>query len=527
MAKTKTITTAIVYPNSRIHIGWAWECIGSDWLARASRMLGDEVFFVTGMDEHALKVQKAAEAKGLTPQAYCDQMSVDIQKVLKGIGIEYDRFIRTSDEDHVRVVTKLIEKVKEKGDLYQEKYEGHYCEGCEAYYTEKDLLPGGICPQHQKPTKWISEENWFFRLSKYQDALLKLYRENPDFLQPESRRNEIVNFIESGLKDFSVSRSSFTWGIPLPWDPKHIVYVWFDALLNYITACGAEDWLKDPSAPAAGKFLDRWPAHVHIIGKDVARFHGIYWPAMLLSLGIPLPERVFSHGFLQLKGERMSKSSGNMVTPDQVVATTGGMDPLRYYLLSENDFSQDATFSWEGLQAKCNADLANDWGNLVNRTISMARKYFPGTGLKVSAKPTVSADVALSFSKLVPELRGFVDRIDTQGYVRACTQRSRELNLFIDQMKPWSLAKLADAGDENARAKLEETMAALLEGIRFTAAALLPVLPERMPDAFRQLGVPIPKAKSGLKSLQWGETPIQPDAPVPLYPRIELPDILT
>lgn len=267
----KTITTAIVYPNAKIHVGWAWETLGADWLNRSLQLMGEKTYFVTGMDEHALKVQKAAQALGMTPKVYCDGMAEDIKKTLSTFGIAYDRFIRTSDEDHERVVQALVQRAFDRGDIYSAKYEGHYCEGCEAYYTEKDLNEGK-CPAHKTIPKWVSEENYFFKLSDYQDKLLKLFQDQPDFLVPHFRQGEIVNFIQAGLKDFSVSRSTFDWGVPLPFDRRHIVYVWFDALVNYLTACGIEATLNSNNAAEASvEFHSKWPAYVHIIGKDVTR----------------------------------------------------------------------------------------------------------------------------------------------------------------------------------------------------------------------------------------------------------------
>ncbi|MCM2324443.1 MAG: methionine--tRNA ligase, partial [Oligoflexia bacterium] len=472
----------------------------------------------TGMDEHSLNVQRAAERQGLSPKSYCDQMAQDIEKVLRQMGISYDRFIRTSDPDHEWVVQSLVKKAFEKGDIYKAKYEGHYCEGCEAFYTEKDLVSGN-CPQHGKPPKWISEENYFFRLSKYQDALLKHFEEHPNFLEPEYRRAEVVNFIKAGLKDFSVSRSTFTWGVPMPFEPNHVVYVWFDALINYLTAAGLEFKLKNPGSDEARIFDARWPADVHVIGKDISRFHCVYWPAMLMSLELPLPKKVFAHGYITLKGERMSKSSGNVVTPDQVIEVTGA-DPFRYYMLAENRFSEDGNFTWESLLAKANADLANDWGNLVNRSISMTRKYFPGETLSLPARSTHSADVRASFEKLGGELGECVRRIDPGAYAAACTARSRVLNLYIDRTKPWALAK---ANTPEAREELREVLYTLLEGIRWVATALLPVLPFRMPEVFRQLGLEAPAELGALSALKWGEKSYVPGAPSPIYPRLELP----
>lgn len=453
----------------------------------------------------------------MTPQAYCDQMSQDIQKVLQQMGMSYDRFIRTSDPDHKRVVEILVQKAFDQGDIYQAKYEGLYCESCEAYYTEKDLKDG-LCPAHGKPPKWISEENYFFRLSKYQDRLLQLFQDQPQFLQPDYRRAEVVNFIQSGLKDFSVSRSTFTWGVPLPFDPKHVVYVWFDALINYLTAAGLEFKLKDPNSPEAKAFDARWPADVHIIGKDISRFHCVYWPAMLMALDLPLPERVFAHGYITIKGSRMSKSSGNVVAPDEVMAVTGP-DPFRYYLLAENQFSQDGNFAWDSLILKNNADLANDWGNLVNRSISMTRKYFPDQELKAPEKVTHSAEIRAAFEKLPEELMNALNQIDSAAYAAACTARSRILNLYIDRTKPWSLAK---QGTPEATQELQEVLFTLLEGIRWLATVWMPVLPFGMPEVFRQLGLKVPAEKGALSGLRWGQLSLKPAEPKPVYPRLEL-----
>ena len=521
VAKVDYITTAIVYPNSRIHVGWAWECLGSDWLVRGLRALGHETFFATGMDEHSINVQRAAESKSLTPQVYCDQMAQDIRRVLDQMGMSYDRFIRTSDPDHQWVVETLVKKAFESGDIYQAKYEGHYCESCEAYYTDKDLT-NGLCPSHGTPPKWMSEQNYFFKLSKYQDRLLQLFRERPGFLQPAHRQSEVLNFIQAGLKDFSISRSTFSWGIPLPFDPKHVVYVWFDALINYVTAAGLEFKLKDPNSPGAKIFDSRWPAKVHVIGKDISRFHCVYWPAMLMALDLAIPEKVFVHGFLTIKGERMSKSSGNVVAPDEVIAVTGP-DPFRYYLLAENQFSQDGNFSWESLILKNNSDLSNDWGNLVNRSISMTRKYFPPEIVKEPLvrpdHPSHSEEVRQSFEKLPKELEAALNILDSAAYAAACTARSRLLNLYIDRTKPWAIAK---KGTPESTQELKEVLFALLEGIHWLATAWMPILPFGMPEVFRQLGLTMPAEQGALANLKWGQTSFQPLEPKPVFPRLEL-----
>jgi methionyl-tRNA synthetase len=468
------------------------------------------------MDEHAIKVQRAAEKAGLTPQVYCDQMSEDVQKVLKQFRMNYDRFIRTSDSDHLRVVQMLVQKAFDRGDIYKGKYEGYYCEGCEAFYTEKDLVEGK-CPSHATVPKWISEENYFFKLSKYQDQLLKLFESSPKFLQPEHRVSEILNFIKAGLKDFSISRSNFTWGVPLPFDSKNVIYVWFDALINYLTAAGIEHKLKNPNSSEAKLFDQRWPASVHIVGKDIARFHCVYWPAMLMALELPLPEQVFAHGWVSVKGDRMSKSSGNVVTPDEVIAVSSS-DAFRYYMLAENQFSGDAAFSVDSLVLKHNADLANDWGNLVNRSISMTRKYFPDMKLSKPKNVSSSSEVIESFLKFKSELTQAIDEINPCGYVEACRARSRLLNLYIDKMKPWSLAKVKS---EETEAQLHEVMFTLLEGIRWVATAFMSVIPDGMGEVFKQLNVTAPAEQGALQKLQWGDQGFQPGEPKPVFPRIE------
>jgi methionyl-tRNA synthetase len=508
--KIDYVTTAIVYPNANMHLGFAWETIATDWIARSKRLLGRPTYFVTGMDEHSINVAKAAEAKGLTPKDYCDEMAVKTKATLESLNVKFDRFIRTSDADHEKVVQALVQKAFDSGDVYRAKYEGHYCEGCEAFYLDKDLLDGK-CPHHKSVPKWISEENYFFKLSKYQDALLKLFSDRPDFLQPESRRAEVVNFIQAGLKDFSISRSTFDWGIPLPFDEKHIVYVWFDALVNYVTAAGY--------AESEAVFKSRWPASLHVIGKDITRFHCIYWPAMLMAVNLPLPERVFAHGFLNLRGERLSKSSGNLLYPADVLKVASS-DALRYYLLAENQFGQDGNFAFDLLAFKVNADLSNDLGNLVNRTINMTKKYFPDEVLMLQPKVTHSKEVRESFELLKKELASAVEEVNTTGYAQACTARSRILNLYIDRTKPWALAK---TNTPESMDELREVLFTLLEGIRWVAASLSSIIPVGMEEVYRQLDLPFPEELGRVSHLQWGEVGFKVGEPKPVYPRIELP----
>lgn len=526
------VTTAIVYPNAKIHVGWAWECVGADWYVRSLRLFQRPTWFVTGMDEHSLNVQRAAEARQLSPKAYCDEMAVGIQATLKRLGIAFDRFIRTSDEDHQRVVQAAIEKVTQQGDLYLADYEGLYCESCEAYYMEKDLTAEGFCPHHAKKPEWVSEKNYFFKLSRYQKDLEAFWEHHPDFLGPEQRRSEVFHLLKAGLRDFSISRSSLTWGIPLPQDPKQVVYVWFDALLNYLTAVGGEAVFcpraEDPKLlEKKALFESAWPAKLHLVGKDIARFHCLYWPAMLLSLGLPLPQRVFAHGYLLNKGVRMSKTLGNQVDPDQVMHEVGP-EAFRYFLLAENPFDKDGSFDEGALRLRYNADLANDFGNLVNRSLSMVRRYegllgLSGAAWKAPLQITHAEEVRSSFLALPHELQKALNEFAGAEYVSACLVRSRLLNLYIDRGKPWVLAR--SVGPEDL-ASLQELLWTLLEGLRWLILAWSAVLPFGMPQAFEQLGVQGQDWESFLRAgwpqMSWGAAVFRPLEPRPLYPRLEL-----
>ena len=371
-AKTYYITCAIDYVNSNPHLGTAYEKIAADALARYHRLAGTDVYFLMGTDEHSLNVERAARKQGLDPLAYTDQMAARFEEVWRSLELSYDVFIRTTEERHQAAVQELFRRIHDAGDIYKGKYTGYYCVSCEAFKQEKDLVDG-LCPVHRTKPEWIEEENWFFRLSRYQEPLLAHFRAHPEFLVPASRRNEIVNLIESGLDDISVSRPGSGWGVPLPLDPEQRVYVWFDALINYITAVGFGS--EDPAETA--RFDRWWPAQLHVIGKDITRFHAVIWPAMLLAAGVALPERILGHGWVTFKGEKLSKSLGNIVEPLEVTAKFGP-DPLRYYLLKEVPLDRDGDFTWDLFIERYNTELANDLGNLVSRTVSMAVKYFGG-----------------------------------------------------------------------------------------------------------------------------------------------------
>ncbi len=368
MSRKFYVTTAIDYVNSKPHLGTAYEKIAADCIARARRLSGDDVLFVMGNDEHSVNVEKAARAAGQTPREYTDRMEAEFRTAWKRLDVSFDDFIRTSEPRHHAAVQEILRRVRDRGFITKSKYAGWYCEGCEAFYTEKDLVDGK-CPNHGTVPKWLEEENWFFKLSSFRDRLLAHITENADFIRPATRRNEIVAFLEGGLEDLSISRAGLTWGIPFPDDPGHVVYVWFDALTNYISAAGF--------ATDDAKFAKWWPADCHIVGKDITRFHCVIWPAMLMAADLPVPRSVFGHGFIYHSGVKMSKSLGNIVNPLDVVDVTGA-DPLRYFLLREIPFGKDGDFTWDAFLGRYNADLANDLGNLVKRTVDMTVKFAGG-----------------------------------------------------------------------------------------------------------------------------------------------------
>src|SRR3989442_5122632 len=363
------VTTAIVYPNAAPHLGFIYELVGTDVLARHHRMIGDDTFFLTGTDEHSQNVRRRAEEEGVSTEVFTARMAQLYREIEARFSIAYDRFIRTEDEDHVRGVQAFITKMQEKGDIYKGHYEGWYCVSCESFKQEADLRDGYCLIHPTLEAQWLKEENYFFKLSSYQDRLQQHIDKHPEFIQPETRRNEVLGWLRSGLRDFSISRSTIKWGIPFPGDEKHVVYVWGDALTNYITGVG---YGSDPA-----KFKTWWPADLHVIGKDITRFHAIYWPAMLLAAGLPPPKRIWSHGFMTIHGEKMSKTRGNILDPGEAVQRFG-VDGVRYLLLRELPFDRDGDISWETMTDRFNADLANDLGNFVYRTLSMLQRYFDG-----------------------------------------------------------------------------------------------------------------------------------------------------
>lgn len=479
MTKHRYITCAIDYVNAIPHLGTAYEKIGADILSRFYRMQGDSVLLQMGNDEHSVNVYKTAKEQGLEPKAYCDGMRPKFESAWSRLHIAYDQFIQTSELKHHESVTQLFEKIFAKGDIYKKNYEGWYCESCEAFYTEKDLVDG-LCANHKKPAQWISEENYFFKLSAYSDFLLDYIESHPHFILPLKRRNEIVSFIKQGLQDISVSRSSFDWGIPLPIQKNHVVYVWFDALINYITGAG---FAHDDE-----KFKTWWPNTQHIIGKDITRFHCIIWPAMLQSAGLPLPQSIFAHGFVYLKGEKMSKSLGNVVTPLDVLKEYPefGADALRYCLMRTASFGDDSNFTWEDFTLRYNADLANGVGNLVSRTLGMIWRYQKGVVEPVSLGDEENRVLSLAEAVFkgvqvdLDPLQG--GDIDTHLALEKMTSFITAVDQYIDQKQPWTLAK-----NKNS-AELSVVLTTLVEAIRLLSILFKPFIPNACDKIWQAFG---------------------------------------
>jgi methionyl-tRNA synthetase len=463
------LTTAIDYVNGRPHLGTAYEKITADIIARYRRLAGYDTHFLMGNDEHSQNVFKRAHEQGKDPLAYCDEMEQVFRDVWKRLDISYDDFIRTTDRKrHYPATQQLAQLAYDHGDIYEGSYEGWYCEGCEAFKPEKDLVEGN-CPIHNTKPQWIKEKNWFFRLSKYQQPLLKLYAEQPSFIEPEIRRNEILRLVEGGLEDISMSRAGQSWGIPVPWDKDSVVYVWFDALINYAAAVGL-GWDDQ-------KFAEWWPANLHIVGKDITRFHCVIWPAMLMSARLPLPKQVFGHGWVHFKGERMSKSLGNIVDPLDA-ANKFGPDPLRLYLAKEIPYGGDGDFTWERFEEKYNADLANNLGNLVNRVASMTERYQQGR-----VKAAGGGALAGIASEAVSAYRKAMDVHALHEGTAAAFRLVSAANNFIAETQPWSLAKDPSKADQ-----LNGALADMTEAVRIAATLLLPVMPSSATEVLRRLG---------------------------------------
>ena len=466
MSEKFYITTAIAYTSRKPHIGNTFEVVFTDAIARYKRQRGYDVYFLTGTDEHGIKIQEIAENCGLTPQAYVDNVAGEIKTIWDMMNTTYDKFIRTTDDYHVAQVQKIFKQFYDQGDIYKGHYEGMYCVPCETFYTESQLVDGK-CPDCGREVKPAKEEAYFFKMSKYQDRLMQYIEENPDFIQPESRKKEMVNnFLKPGLQDLCVSRTSFTWGVPVSFDEKHVVYVWIDALSNYITALGYDN--ENPS----DLYKKYWPADVHIIGKDILRFHTIYWPIMLMALNQPLPKQVFGHPWLLFGNDKMSKSKGNVIYADDLVKLFG-VDAVRYYLLSEMPYGNDGSITYESIIAKYNADLANVLGNLLNRTVSMANKYFGGVLENKKTCGETDGDLIAVAEETVKTVKAKMDEFRTAEALDAIINLLKRCNKYIDETAPWALAK-----DEANKERLGTVLYNLLEGIRFISVLLEAFMPE-------------------------------------------------
>jgi methionyl-tRNA synthetase len=533
------LTTAIAYANNAPGLHTVYEVIGADVLARWHRMLGDDTRFLTGTDEHSVNIAQAAAAQGRTPREFVDEKVGLFRDAEDALLISPDRFIRTTDPDHYLSAQEMVRRAHANGDIYLDTYEGWYCPN-EGFKNASDLLEtakGMQCPNHPNvELQWLSERNWFFRLSAYQDRLLEWYEAHPDFVQPDYRRNEMLGFIRQGLQDFSISRAGATWGIPFPiaengetaqredgsWDPEAgTIYVWYDALINYITGAGFPDDLES--------FQRWWPADLHVIGKDIARFHTIYWPAMLWSAGLEAPKHVWVHGWLLVAGgERMSKSLGNFLEPQAVVAAFGA-DGARYTTLREVAFDRDTEVSWDSFRRRYNADLANDFGNLVNRTVSMANRYLGGE--RPAPRSAVDSSLGAGWAATLHRYRDALDACLLHDALAELWTFVGAANKTVDAEQPWTLAKAAKAGDEDAASRLRLVLGDLVEACRLIGVAVAPFMPGAAPRILEQLGYGYPYADDGnggpdiLRLLEWGaaagEVGRVIDTPAPLFPRIE------
>ena len=479
MAKAFYLTTPIYYVNDAPHIGHAYTSVAGDVLTRWHRQRGEQVWFLTGTDEHGQKVMRTAQANNVNPQEWVDRLANDAWRPLTGeLALANDDFIRTTEKRHTERVQHFMTTLKDKGFIYEDSYEGPYCVGCEEFKLPGDLIEQDgqqLCSVHTRAVETVSETNWFFKLSAFGEKLLEHYKKNPQACEPESARNEVVSFLESGLQDLSISRSTFDWGIPVPWDSSQVIYVWFDALLNYATAVGLGD---DPASEGGKKFAATWPADVHLVGKDILRFHAVIWPAMLMAAGLELPSKVFAHGWLLVGGEKMSKSKLTGISPAQITETFG-VDAFRYYFLRAIPFGSDGSFSWEDMAARYTSELANDFGNLASRHAAMVEKYCDGLLPAPQSEPVLEA----ALTEAVVAADRAMLALDFQGGITAIMDFCKRVNGYVTEMAPWVLAK-----DESKRAELERVLYATAESLRALTVLLHPVMPIATTTLWQSLG---------------------------------------